>query len=367
MNVASLARVHDVAERESNPGRLLSLDAYRGLVMWLMVSRVGLGSAERHPSAAPLLQQLDHVEWEGMTLWDLVQPAFLFVVGVAIPLAVRRRLDGGASRNDVFLHVLRRALILVVLSQILYSVATKELTFQLINVLSQIALTSVLTFLILQLSFRHQVVAAVALLLGPWALFVLFPGADGPFSRDQNVGAVIDRAILGWNYPGYYVTINFIGSTATTLFGAWAGLLLLEKRPAASTAKILAGAAGAAFAGGLVLQPFNPMVKRLWTTSFTLVSAGWVLLALLAFYWLAEVRRYRRLAFPFAVVGMNSIFIYCVSMLLQGGLFESLRLFTTPLRHLGALAPGIASAVLASAVYWYLCYWLYERKIFFRV
>lgn len=162
----------------------------------------------------------------------------------------------------------------------------------------------------MQLRWGFQVLTAVVILTAHWALFVLFPGTEGPFSKTDNVGAMIDLAILGKNYPGYYVTINFMSSAGTTLLGVWTAQLLMQRRPHRVNVKLLAAGATMCFVLGWALEPFNPMIKRLWTASFTLASAGWVLLMLLVFYWAVEVQGVRKRSFPLVVVGMNSIFIY---------------------------------------------------------
>lgn len=349
------------------PARLLSLDAYRGFIMILLCSEgFGLRSLAQHRGFAWLADQFRHVPWEGVVLWDLIQPAFLFMVGVAMPLALARRTAEGAGFGEVFRHVLWRTFALIALSQVLIVIQSGRLQFQLINVLSQIAFTYLLTFLILQLRFRWQAVAAVAMLAGHWALFALFPGPAGAFSKEGNIGAVLDRAVLGYNYSGYYVTLNFLSSTVTTLLGAWTGRLALDARPHAWRMKILAAAAAAGLLGGLALEAFNPMVKRLWTASFTLFSAGWVFLMLLGFYWLIEVRGRRGWAFPLMVAGMNSIFLYCLYMVLRGWMDQSLAVFTGRFRLLGAAGP-VAQATLLVVVMWSACWWLYRRKIFFKL
>jgi len=289
----------------------------------------------------------------------------MFMVGVAMPFALARRVELGATRRDNFNHVLWRFVKLILLSQILISVSAGKLGFQLINVLSQIAFTYLLCFLIMQLEFRWQAVAAVLLLAGHWALFALFPGPDGAFSKTENIGAVIDHA-LGLHYRGYYVTINFISSTVTTLFGVWTGMLLRSDRDRSWKLKIVAAAMIGCFAAGLALAPFNPLVKRLWTASFTFYSTGWVLLMMLIFFWLVEVKGYRKLAFPLIVVGMNSIFIYSISMVLSGWIRRAVGVFTGNFEFLGDLAP-VALYTSGVLVMWYLCYWLYRRKIFFKL
>ncbi len=317
------------------------------------------------PGFQAIARQFDHVAWEGAVFWDLIQPAFMFMVGVAMPFALARRMRQGATFRSNLWHVAVRAFRLFLLSQILSDISGGKLHFQLINVLSQMAFTYLFAFLIMQLSFRKQAIVAALILAGHWALFALFPGPDGAFSKEQNIGAVIDHAVLGFNYSGLYVTINFITSTVTTLFGVWAGMLLRTRKSDAEKIKIMAACAAGAFATGLLLSLWNPMVKRLWTSSFTLYSTGWVLLMLIAFYWLIEVKGYRKWAFPLVVVGMNSIFIYSLGQIMRGGIDRAVAVFTFRYTFIGTLAP-VAQACTVLLVMWYACYWLYQRKDIFQ-
>jgi predicted acyltransferase len=116
------------------------------------------------------------------------------------------------------------------------------------------------------------------MLAGYWGLFAAFPGPEGPWSKVGNIGALIDLKVLGYNYSGYYTTINALGNALTVLFGVWTGMLISSGRTHAEKMKILLGCAAGAFALGLALAPWIPMVKRLWLGSFTFFSAGWVLL-----------------------------------------------------------------------------------------
>src|SRR5262249_23478188 len=150
---------------------------------------------------------------------------------------------------------------------VLMSVSDGHLSFQLINVLCQIGLTYFFCFLIMQLPFRFHTVAAVLVLAVHWMLFALFPGSQGAFSRADNIGARIDLALLGRNYQDYYVTINFVSSIATTLFGVWTGIFLMKRRPHATNMKVISGAGFACFVLGFALRPFNPNIKHLWTES----------------------------------------------------------------------------------------------------
>ena len=323
--------------------------------------------ARRDPRFAGLANQFDHHDWTWIAFWDLIQPAFMFMVGVAMPFALANRLAQGATGRQLFRHVAARSFALILMSQVLMSIGRGKLHFQLINVLAQIGITYFLCFLIMKLKFRWQVGVAAALLIGHWALFVAFPGTEGPFlSKTTNIGAVIDIFFFGHINPGYWANINFITSTATTLFGVWTGQLLQSERSHTEKMRALAMWAVVCLAVGLAIHPWNPIIKRICTTSFTIYSTGWVLLMLLAFYWAVEVKGYRKWTFPLLVVGANSIFIYSVEEVLRGWLNRAVGVFTFQYAWLGTCAP-VAQASTVLLVMWYLCYWLYRRKIFFKL
>jgi len=337
--------------------------------MLLLVSEgFGFGVLKSHPGWAWLAAQVDHAAWEGCTFWDLIQPAFTFMVGAAMPFALARRIANGATTFGLFKHVIWRAFLLIVLSNIYSNWGSRSgLKLQFINVLCQIAFGYVVCFLITRMEFRKQVAVAVTMLAGYWAVFAIFPGPDGPWSKTGNIGAVIDLKLLGYNYSGYYTTINFIGNAVTILFGAWAGMLLRTNRSHAYKLRVLAACAVAGFVLGLALQPFNPMVKRLWTGSFTFFSAGWMILMLMAFYWLIDVKQVKRWAFPFLVLGMNSIFIYSLGQIgIKGWLNRGLQSFTGNFQFLGDFG-AIPQQILVLSLLWYVCYWLYKRQIFFKI
>lgn len=331
-------------------------------------SGFGLAVLKGYPDWAWLAAQVDHAAWEGCTFWDLIQPAFTFMVGVAMPLAIARRQAEGATNQQIFKHVLTRAFLLIVMSNIFSNWGTTNpLKFQLINVLCQIAIGYVMCFLITRLPFKQQAIAAAAILAGYWGLYVLFPSPNGPWAQYGNIGAVLDLAFLGYNYSGYYTTLNAVGNGITILFGCWAGMLFQSRHSHTEKLKILAIAAVSCFALAFLLQPFNPMIKRLWTVSFTFLSAGWVLLMLAAFYWIIEVKESKRWAFPLTVVGMNSIFIYSLGQIgIKGWLDRGITPFTRKFAFLGDLGI-IPHQIVVVSLMWYACYWLYQRKIFFKV
>ena len=351
------------------PQRNLALDAYRGFIMVILASGgFGLAAlARRDPAFAPLANQFEHHDWTWIAFWDLIQPAFMFMVGVAMPFALASRIARGATSGQLFRHVAVRSLRLILMSQILISISRGKLGFQLINVLAQIGLTYFLSYLIMKLKFRWQAVVCASLLIGHWALFVAFPGTEGPWmSKTTNIGAVIDRFVFGHMNPDYWTNINFITSTATTLFGVWTGQLLASDKTHKEKMRLLALWAAICLAVGAAIHPWNPIIKRICTTSFTIYSTGWVLLMLLVFYWAVEVKRYRKWTFPLLVVGANSIFIYSLEQVLRGWLNRAVGVFTFQYSWLGKFAP-VAQSCTVLLVMWYMCYWLYRRKIFFKL
>lgn len=353
-------------QRPAPPERLISLDAFRGFIMTALVAHgFGLASFADHPQLGWLGAQFQHVAWEGIVFWDLIQPAFMFMVGLAMPFAFKAR-ERRQGKEAVWRHVARRALMLIVISQIIMSISRGEPYFQLINVLAQIGFAYFFCYLLMQLPVPRQAMAAALILAGHTALFHLFPGADGAWSQTDNVGARIDE-FFGLDYSGYYVTINFISSTVTTLVGAWCGYLMLDSTASHTRRmRLLAMGVIGCWAGGLLLSLVNPMVKRVWTASFTLASLGWVILLLLGFYWIVEVKGWKRATFPLVVVGMNSIFIYCLSILQWRWFDRAVATFTGGFEFLGPWSVTAQSTAVFLAL-WSICYWLYRRKIFIKV
>lgn len=351
------------------PGRLESLDVFRGITMLLLISHgFGIYPALRDaPSLGWLRYQFEHAPWAGCTLWDLIQPAFTFIVGVAMALSLQRRIAQGAAAGALFRHVAWRAFILIALSNVLSNWnGNGPVRLQFINVLCQIAFSYVLCFLIWNLRFPLQIVAAAGLMILHHGLFFAFPGPAGPFDPDANIGVAVDRAVLGYSYSGHYTTINFLGNAVTVLFGVWTGMWLQKDRPHAERIRLLVLCAAASFAAGLALEPWIPMVKRLWLGSFTFFSTGWVLLGLAASYWIVEVKGWKRWAFPAVVIGTNCIFIYAFSQVLRGWLAHGIGRFTGNFSFLGNYGAIPLNLTVLAAMFG-ICLWLYQRRIFFRI
>ena len=347
--------------------RYVALDAYRGFIMFILAAEgFGFAALKGDPTWGRVAHWFDHVPWEGGVFWDMVQPAFMFMVGVAMPFALARRTALGATARDNFRHVLGRSIRLIILSQILIWVSSGQIKPQLINVLSQIAFTYFLGYLLMQLRRPYQMIVAIALLAGWTALLFGYPGPDGPFSPRNHLALRVDRAIFHYDYDPAYSTLNFMPSTVWTLAGIWVGRLLMSNESHKENLLKLSAGMAISFALAFALHPWIPFIKQLCTASFILYSLGWVLLMLIAFYWIVEVLGYRKWAFPLVVVGMNSIFIYSVSMVLFEWLDRAVGVFTFHYTFVGKLAP-VAQACTVLLVMWYMCYWLYRRKIFFKL
>jgi predicted acyltransferase len=346
--------------------RYLALDAMRGFVMLVLVSHAfGLGEI-KDPRYQGLALKFEHLRWDGLVPWELIMPSFMLMIGTALPFAMARRLERGATRTQLLSHAAVRMFKLILLGQFLTCYHQGRWAYEPYETLTQLALSYMTCFLILQLPFRGQPVAAAGLMALNWGLYLLFPGSQGPFSGPDNVGAVIDRAVFHLDHAWDWATINFLGSGITVLFGAWAGVLVRSERPAASKLKIMSCAAAACLAIGLLLLPVNPVIHKAWTASFTFFHTACVLSGLALFFWLFDVGGWRRAAFPLVVVGANSIFIYMCWQLLNGWISKTLAIFTGGFEWFGAAAPALQQCAVG-VVLWTICYWLYRRSIFFKV
>lgn len=353
-------------QKDTSSDRLVSLDAFRGFIMTTLAAHgFGLATLAQDPNLGWLGRQFDHVAWEGLVFWDLIQPAFMFMVGLAMPFAFAARARRGGE-EAVWRHAAYRAMMLIVISNVIMSIAASRLHFQLINVLAQIGFTYFICYFLMKLPFKAQVAAAGLILVGYTALFLALPGAGGPFAMDTNIGERVDQFIFGHSNRGHWANINFIPSTVVTLLGIWCGYLMINKSSHTRRMKILAAGAAALLVAGYGLGLFIPIIKRIHTASFTLAALGWVLVMLLAFYWLVEVKGFRKLTFPLVVVGMNSMFIYCLDILLEGWIDRATGVFTGQYEVLAKWGP-VAQATTVFLVMWYLCYWLYKRRIFVKI
>ena len=444
------------------PARVAAVDVFRGLVMLILLPDLKGGwsfyqMAADHPDSSKwrwLATAFTHAQWTGMTVWDMVMPAFVFLVGVVMPFSVAARRRDGQSDARIYLHVILRSLALLLLGMILRMSLTTtwdelwpllvlsaglpvgdavrrmpwlgrrtnpwivELTwwglvlmaatvhvldnlpeignYDLLHVFSQLALSCVCAFPFVGRGVRVQLGAAGLILLGYAALFMLYPlpgpdfnpahngvqptdqvftGLFAHWNKNSNVAAVFDTWFLNKlpravpfvfnEYGGQ--TLNFIPTTATVLFGIMAGELLRSGRSRERIrAELLRWGAGGIVLGLLLGVTVIPIVKSLWTPSWTLLSTGGCALILAGFYQLCEIRRRPAWLFPLIVLGTNSILLYTLAS-------DYRWWFLLRLQHVLGLdiGAGPAGPVAASAAFilmlWSVAYVLYRSRIMVRL
>ena len=385
--------------------RNIAVDAYRGLVMLLMMGEVMNFPAVHRAFMGSLFWRVlafnqSHVEWAGMGLHDMIQPSFTFLVGVAMPYSIASRLQKGQSFRKLLLHTIWRSFLLVALGIFLRSIDSSITYFTFEDTLTQIGLGYTFAFLLAFCRPRWQWMAFAAILFGYWLAWALYP-APGPgfnyaavgvpadwhynftgfashWNKNSNLGQAVDvwflnlfprEAPFAYNEGGY-LTLSFIPTLGTMLLGLFAGRWFRAEQPKIPIRKFLV--AGVLLAAAALLLHFTgicPIVKRIWTPAWTLWSGGVCFFFLAAFSWVIDVKGYRRWAFPLVVVGVNSIAAYLMAHLWERFIISSLHI------HLGdrifqILGPVLQPLLLGIAVmliYWLLLYWMYRRKIFLRI
>lgn len=352
-------------------GRLISLDAYRGLIMLTLLCGGIFQSLEGHPTWDWLARQNEHVAWQGTVYWDLIQPAFMFMVGVAMPFAFAARTARGDGWSAQALHALRRAAMLVVIGVLLDHIGAEHVQVGFIRVLQQIAFGYLVAFLVLGRSLTTQAAVVATILVGYQMLWTSNPwnGPGGPWAQgNENIGSAFDHWLLGRHYSGYYVGMNAIPSSATIILGVMAGQFVQGSRDTRRTAAALLLAGIAGIVVGSVAGLWFPIVKRIWTPSFTIYSAGWTTVMLAAFYWAVEVQGWRRWTFPLLVVGMNSIAAYVIGNAFSGWFRTATRAWVDLFDPaLGPVWLPVFQRALFAATAWAVLLWFYRRRVFFKV
>jgi predicted acyltransferase len=386
--------------------RLASIDAFRGLVMFLMLAEVmRLWTVhDAFPTSrlwAFVAFNTEHVPWQGCSLHDLIQPAFSFLVGAALPFSIATRRARGESFRRMLLHAVWRSVVLMLLGIFLRSLERPQTYWTFEDTLTQIGLGYTFLFLLAFASLRVQATVFAVLLVGFWTAFVLYPappptfdytqvgvpsnwphlysGFLAHFNKNSNLSWAFDVWFLNL-FPreapflfneGGWSTLSFIPTLATMMLGLWSGEWLKTTRSSMEKFKGLVAAGVTLTLAGLVLQWLHicPIVKRIWTSSYTLYSGGLVILILAALYGAIEIRGWRRWLFPLLVIGANSIAVYVMSWTVESFFSEALvRHFgRAPFLVFGAPFEPVLRGMAVLVIFWLILYWMYRRKVFVRI
>ncbi len=388
------------------PQRLISLDAYRGFVMFLMMAEVL--RLRRVAEALPgsdfwkfLGYHQSHVDWVGCSLHDLIQPSFSFIVGVALPFSIANRMARGQTQFRLSVHAFWRALILILLGVFLRSTGTDITNWTFEDTLTQIGLGYGFLFLLGFRPVRDQWIAFATILVGYWLLFAFWPLPGANFDwKSANVTPDWPYSLTGfaahWNkntnpawafdtwfmnlFPrlkpftgnaGGYVTLSFIPTLGTMVLGLLAGEVMRSGRAPWAKVRWLAIAGVLGLVAGELLGWLGicPVVKRIWTPAWVLFSGGWCLLLLAACYAVIDLLNWKTWSFPLVVIGMNSIAAYCMAHLFEGFIFKNLKthLGATIFKVFGAAYEPLLHGAAVLLMLWIILLWMYRRKIFLRV
>lgn len=395
------------------PPRLVSLDALRGFDMfWILGADalvLALGALSASPPIAWLARQLEHKDWAGFAFYDLIFPLFVFIVGVSIVFSLET-LVAREGRAAAVKRILRRTALLWLLG-IFYNGGLTHAwpDVRIVGVLPRIALAYGATGLLF-VFFRPRTLAAVAVavLVGYWALLAWVPIRDltldtatlttkfghaptmpevrelyaattewvtGRYEPGLNLPNHMDFQYLpGAMYDRYYDPeglLSTLPAVATCLLGVFAGLLLRSDRTDRAKVRSLLAAGLLAIALGWLWHLQFPVVKKLWTSSYVLVAAGYSCWLLAAFFYVIDVRQWRGWCQPFVWIGMNPITLYLLSSVvgfrdvaarLVGGSIEGW--IDT---HLASGLGGLVVTLVGLGIVFVIARFLHQRKIFLRV
>jgi predicted acyltransferase len=358
--------------------RVTSVDALRGFDMfWIIGGQKIFRSLDDvfHSSTTQWVsEQLDHADWFGFTFYDIIMPLFLYLVGISMVFSFTKRLGKDPSRKKLWKHILTRVFWLWVLGM---AVQGKLLTYDIAqiklysNTLQAIAAGYLIAgIMLLYLRPIRQLIATIGLLLVYWAVFALVPVPGigvGLSTPEGNIAIYIDRMVLGSFQDGttYTWILSSLNFGATTMLGVFTGYLLQSGTTRKEKVAALLVCGAALTLCGCVWQIWHPLIKHLWTGSFVLVSGGLCLLLLAAFYFLVEIRGYRRWCSAFIVIGSNAIFAYVSSHVFDFRMIG--RVFVGGLEQYVGPWYQFALALGGFLVLYVLLKVMYDRKVFVKL
>jgi predicted acyltransferase len=360
------------------PSRVMSIDALRGFDMFWIIGGGELVASFvklwKGAVSQKIEQQLSHVDWEGFRFEDLIFPLFVFIVGVVLPFSMSRRLQQGQSRKRIFLHIIVRAAVLILLGLILNGLLRfnwPEMRWP--GVLQRIGLCYFFAaVIVLHTKWRTQVIIAAAILILYWAAMMLIPipvYGSGALTKEGCLSSYIDQkvipGVLYYKYGDNEGVLSTLPAICTALLGALAGHWLRSNRSGNLKAAGLMLAGIASLIAGYFWGMVFPIIKIIWTSSYVLYAGGWSLLLLAFFYWIIDVKRWKRWAFFFTVIGANPITIYFLRGLVD---FDGIAgLFLAGLARYAGPAGPLVLLTGVVIIEWLFLWFLFRHRIFFKV
>ena len=351
----------------SPESRLVSLDAFRGFTMfWLLGGKAFVVALAALGGFEFIRYELTHSAWAGVRYYDLVWPSFMLMVGVSIPFSFARRALT-QTRGEIMRDAWKRTAILFLLGSLRESLSdgTPRLV-ELSSALQPIALAYLVTSYLAGRAMRLQIGVAVGILAG-YALLLAFvpsPGiAAGGYEMNRNLVTAVDQFVLGRAHrDGWGTVLSAIPTIATTVIGLLLGQVLLSGATPHAKLRVIGHTGLGCLAAGFALSPVVPIVMKLWTTSYALVSTGWACVFFLGFYWAVDLRGWRAWTFPLVVIGTNALAAYLLPTIIP--VSKIVGTFTKPVAAaVGSLGPALSSgAVLVTG--WLILFWLDRRGIF---
>ncbi len=359
-------------------GRLVSVDALRGFDMFWIIGGgtifEHLVKVYRHPITEAIEQQMHHVKWRGFNFEDLIFPLFLFIVGVVLPFSITRRVERGHSRLLLYLHILKRSAVIILLGLIFNELLRFDWAqMRWPGVLQRIGLCYFFAaIIVVHTKWRAQAVIVAVVLILYWLAMMLIPVPNyGAYNLTMEgcLSSYIDQQLIpGQLYYGYGDNeglISTLPAICTVLLGALAGRWLRSSQTGNRKAAGLAIAGIISLLVGLLWSLVFPIIKIIWTSSYVLFSGGWCLLLLALFYWIIDVKGYRKWAFFFIVIGMNPITIYFLQRFVD---FEGITefFFRGVAEHAGLFMPLVLPLGVL-LVKWLFLWFLYRKRVFLKV
>lgn len=387
--------------------RVASVDVYRGFVMLLMMAEVL--SLETVSAKLPgnsfwhfLGFNQSHVEWTWLSLHDMIQPSFTFLVGVVLPFSIEGRMKRGDTKRNILIHTFKRSLILICLGIFLRSMYSHQTNFTFEDTLTQIGLGYTFLVLLGFYSQRVQVIVLAVLLVGYWLAFALYPlpganfdyatagvaanwehnlnGFAAHWNKNTNLAWAFDTWFLNifpretpfTNNGGGYATLSFIPTLGTMIIGLLAGNMLHAAKQPKEKLQFFFKMGIAFILFGILLHftGINPIVKRIWTPAWTIFSGGICFLFLAMFYFIVDIKEKKKWFYFLMVIGANSIAAYVMAdgglrSLLHDSLFIHLgknfdKIFGDPYATL-------VSGGLTLLLLWLILNWMYKKRIFIKI